>query len=362
MLLNFLKSDDNKEQPLSLSSFQYQQHFAAIFSGGGIVVTFFFTLTTLSKHLYGLAAVLFIACLFLCLSFHIVSSKKHSHFYSITRHITLLGLSLLGMYLVYSGGVNNTGPLWIFVIPPVMLALSGIQIGFLYISSFVVLVCTMLLYPDNALLHASYSDEFKSRLLFSFVISCTISCYYEAARYKSYRELSSMSTQFKRESRQDELTKLPNRRSMWITLQHEKNQLSDSQSAIIALIDVDFFKNVNDTYGHDIGDEVLKHLSIVIKNSLRSQDTLARWGGEEFLLMMPNTSREDADKVLNIMRKAVYDMPYIYQGQQIPLSISAGFCELSNDIQLNNAMKFADDCLYQAKATGRNKVIGNTQL
>jgi len=362
VLLNFLKSDESTEQPLSLSSFEYQQHFAALFSAGGIVVTFFFTLTTLSKHLYGLAAALFITCLFLCLSFHIVNSKKYCHLYSITRHITLLGLSLLGLYLVYSGGVNNTGPLWIFVIPPVMLALSGIKIGFFYISSFVVLVCALLLYPDNTLLHASYSDEFKSRLLFAFVISCTISCYYEAARYKSYTQLSSMSSQFKRESRQDELTKLPNRRSMWITLQQQKNLICDSQPAIIALIDVDFFKNVNDTYGHDIGDEVLKHLSLIIKNALRSEDTLARWGGEEFLLMMPNTSRKNADKVLNIMRRAVYDMPYIYQGRQVPLSISAGFCELSCDIQLNNAMKYADDCLYQAKATGRNKVIGNTQL
>lgn len=361
-MLNIFKADDSKEQPVSLSGFRYQQHFAVLFSAGGVLVTFFFTLSTLSKQLYGLAAVLFIACIFLCLSFHFANSKKHSSLFCITRHITLLGLIILGIYLVYYGGVNNTGPLWVFVIPPVILALSGIKVGILYITSFIILVCTMLLFPDNALLNASYSNEFKSRLLFSFIISCTISCYYEAARYKSYKELSSLSKQFKQESRQDVLTKLPNRRCMWITLQQEQSQLVDKHPSIIALIDVDFFKGVNDTYGHDIGDNVLKHLSLVINNALRSQDILARWGGEEFLLLMPNTSYEEADKALNIMRSTVHDMPYIYQGQQISLSISAGFCELSNDIPLNNAMKLADDSLYQAKATGRNKVIGNNQL
>jgi diguanylate cyclase (GGDEF)-like protein len=164
----------------------------------------------------------------------------------------------------------------------------------------------------------------------------------------------------------DELTSLANRRHMNDLLAEEERRSGDGSGGAriicIALLDVDFFKQINDRHGHAAGDEVLRRLADAARAELRAGDVLARWGGEEFLLMLPDTREADARAVLERMRARVGalridslgigDMP---GGRRI--SFSAGLTARRGAEALADTIKRADKALYQAKSSGRDRVI-----
>lgn len=160
----------------------------------------------------------------------------------------------------------------------------------------------------------------------------------------------------RRISLKDELTGTFNRRyimKLMIKLLNQKKDLS------IVLFDIDFFKNVNDTYGHDIGDKVLKQVSELVKDNLREDDKLARIGGEEFLILI-NSSQDKAERVSERLRKIIESHNFEEIGIENNLSITASFGISSTNIlksfKLMDIYKSADDLLYKAKQSGRNKV------
>ncbi len=122
----------------------------------------------------------------------------------------------------------------------------------------------------------------------------------------------------------------------------------------VAMIDIDNFKSVNDTYGHQIGDKVLVEIAQIIKNNLRETDIAGRWGGEEFLLIMPETDEDGFRKVIETIRELieVYDFSII--GNK---TASFGITMYEKGDTLESLIKKADDALYQAKRDGKNKVI-----
>ena len=123
----------------------------------------------------------------------------------------------------------------------------------------------------------------------------------------------------------------------------------------IAIIDIDFFKKINDTYGHLTGDCVLKELSNLMKKNFRGSDTIIRYGGEEFLIIMPFTNLNDAYLKIERFRKSVEN--YLFcKKQKLHITISAGVTELENE-DMNKFIQKADEKLYKAKDLGRNKVI-----
>lgn len=117
----------------------------------------------------------------------------------------------------------------------------------------------------------------------------------------------------------------------------------------IAMLDIDFFKKINDTYGHQVGDEILKHFANTIKNSIRKSDYLVRYGGEEFLLFLPNIVKGEAKLILYKIKKNL--KPY----KGINFTFSAGIA--SEGDKLAEMIKIADEKLYQAKREGRNKIV-----
>ncbi len=126
-------------------------------------------------------------------------------------------------------------------------------------------------------------------------------------------------------------------------------------SVIIA--DIDFFKKINDTYGHLAGDEALKHFVRIIKNNLRKSDYIFRFGGEEFLILLPNTSLEEAVEIAERIRKSLEDDPLTYEGKEIKITASFGVKEVSPNEPIDKIIKEADEKLYKAKESGRNRVI-----
>ena len=124
---------------------------------------------------------------------------------------------------------------------------------------------------------------------------------------------------------------------------------------VLAIIDIDLFKAVNDTYGHKAGDKALKLIADQLRENLRGTDFLARYGGEEFTILMPETDLDSAIIAANKLREAVTAAKFHYQGVHVSISVSAGLAELTGDDTPEALFKRADKALYRAKAAGRNR-------
>lgn len=156
----------------------------------------------------------------------------------------------------------------------------------------------------------------------------------------------------------DPLTGAYNRFAMdsMVSREIELAQRNDTPLAMIAL-DIDFFKNVNDTYGHAFGDCVLKHLTECIKQCARTSDAMFRYGGEEFNLLLNNTELDGAQEVAERIRQTIEQTPCICNGTSISITASMGISILSDNDNQECFFKRADDALYHAKSAGRNQVI-----
>jgi diguanylate cyclase (GGDEF)-like protein len=155
----------------------------------------------------------------------------------------------------------------------------------------------------------------------------------------------------------DELTSLANRRHMNEVLQEEERRRNPGISTCIALLDIDFFKQINDRHGHAAGDEVLRNFAAAARAELRDGDVLARWGGEEFLLMLPDTAEQAAQAVVERIRARVGALRVegVSGGRRI--SFSAGVTARRGAEALADTISRADKALYQAKSSGRDRVL-----
>ena len=122
------------------------------------------------------------------------------------------------------------------------------------------------------------------------------------------------------------------------------------------MIDIDHFKRVNDSYGHPMGDRVIKSLALFLKQRLRKTDFIGRYGGEEFAIVMPDTDQEAAHKVLNTIRQRFAEIHYPAQPTYLCCTFSAGVVELKDDTDGLIMASQADEALYRAKNNGRNLV------
>ncbi len=156
----------------------------------------------------------------------------------------------------------------------------------------------------------------------------------------------------------DPLTGVYNRLAMdnMVAREIELSQRNDTPLAMIAL-DIDFFKRVNDNYGHAFGDHVLKQLTECIKQQIRSTDAIFRYGGEEFNLLLNNTNLRGAQELAERVRKTIEQTPFTLDGVTINVTASMGISFFKENDSARDLFKRADDALYQAKASGRNKII-----
>ncbi|HJV72882.1 MAG TPA: GGDEF domain-containing protein [Noviherbaspirillum sp.] len=172
-------------------------------------------------------------------------------------------------------------------------------------------------------------------------------------------ELANALTRIQVLATSDELTTLPNRRYMGELLnqEEERRRNSSSSSACLALLDIDWFKKVNDVYGHAAGDEVLRKFAETGRSNLRENDVLARWGGEEFLLYLPETQLEAGKIVLERLRQKIQSLQFVFDGVTVGVTFSAGLVSLSSGDAVDLGIKRADALLYQAKDEGRNRFV-----
>lgn len=160
----------------------------------------------------------------------------------------------------------------------------------------------------------------------------------------------------------DSLTGLLNRRSMMekLTIAEEKKQTMSFIYSLV-MIDIDDFKKVNDTYGHDCGDCVLSKLSERIRASLRKDDIICRWGGEEILILLPNTYTSEAEFVARKLKDTVEQTPFAHKEKNVSITITLGIsCSLDCE-DITSMISKADLCLYKGKKDGKNTVISALQ-
>ena len=162
----------------------------------------------------------------------------------------------------------------------------------------------------------------------------------------------------------DALTGLNNRRQMEVRLKQEvSNAKRNNSSLCCMMIDVDYFKKVNDTYGHAAGDCVLKNVSEIIKNEIREYDIACRYGGEEFYIILPQTNLKEASLVAHRLRKIIEDSKINVKDANIAgvkflkITVSIGVCEYTEKMSVEEFAQCADKALYEAKESGRNRVI-----
>ncbi|MBL0311358.1 MAG: GGDEF domain-containing protein [Holophagaceae bacterium] len=160
-------------------------------------------------------------------------------------------------------------------------------------------------------------------------------------------------------SRTDSLTGLLNRRGFLEATDGALTRSRRSRRPVsIVLSDLDHFKRVNDSFGHAACDAVLKAVADAIRSSLRSQDVAARWGGEEFILLLPDTGKEGAMHVAESTRAAVSELVINHDGSRIQVTLSLGVAEHLADRSIEETVAQADAALYKAKEEGRNRVAG----
>ena len=176
------------------------------------------------------------------------------------------------------------------------------------------------------------------------------------------RDLEEQNRELERLANTDYLTDLYNRRRFFHMAEAVfAGTASSSENPVsVTLIDVDYFKQVNDTYGHLVGDQVLIHVAHLIRDYCRENDMAARYGGEEFAILHPAIHRRGAYQITDDIRKRVEDTPFIHEDNEIGVTLSAGvvdsqICE--NCTRIDDMLAMADSALYRAKDGGRNQVV-----
>lgn len=158
-------------------------------------------------------------------------------------------------------------------------------------------------------------------------------------------------------ARTDQLTGLANRRELEIRFEAEKGRaMRYSAPFSVIIADIDYFKKINDTYSHLAGDLILKRVAETFNSCIRIEDCCGRWGGEEFLLLLAGTDRDDAAIVAEKLRAAVAGLTTEWQGEMLRVTVSLGVTGFRLGMSIDECIRQADEAMYRAKAGGRNRV------
>ena len=282
---------------------------------------------------------------------------RYTHNYSVSGSFLIYPLYCLMLYLIYTGGVDDTGHVWIFCIPAVSLFLHGMKQGLIELGVFTLALIAAMYFMDShfAIEAAHGHDSLRPRVLCSFLVVVFLSGIYEYSMSRSNDDLEEASNKLKLVAYVDSLTALLNRRGIL-----QKLEANESDDFHLVLADVDYFKRINDEYGHDVGDYALTEVANIIKKSLPQGSFASRWGGEEFLVALPchknSVGGQAAYDLAEQIRKDVESHRFVYLDWHFSVTLSFGVASMNEKTTLREAITLADSCLYMAKRDGRNQV------
>ncbi|WP_323846303.1 GGDEF domain-containing protein [Microbulbifer magnicolonia] len=267
-------------------------------------------------------------------------------------------LLVLYFYLLLSGGVNNTGLMWAVMLVPGFINLYGYKRGTGALLAIGGATALILFYPDFPGLTADYDTAYRARFIAVFGALTALTALLDSSRHQTQELLHRLAQELESRASTDALTGLANRREAYRAideLERRNRHLAGRYAVLIG--DLDNFKRINDTYGHAFGDRVLQDVAQTLRDNTRADDIVARWGGEEFLVLLPNTDLNGGGILAEKLRGRVEALSGNYD-PPVKISISFGVAEGDPACATHGQLLAeADARMYRAKDGGRNKVV-----
>ena len=277
--------------------------------------------------------------------------------------IVASAILLLYSYLLFKGGELQGDVLWALTMAPAFFFLLGHFWGGMCFALALVISIVVFFAPStvSVLITAPLIEgEFiaKERFLGVFLLLGAYSFLVEYDRSRVIDSLLSSRDKLRIQASTDELTGLANRHHMRECLSQQERRCQQRQERYgLILADIDRFKQINDKFGHDCGDSVIAAVADALRNALRDEDVVARWGGEEFLVVLPDCDSENARLVAQKLREAVAQLTLEYEGHAIYPTLSFGVVSGDQHQKVQDLICQADHCLYQAKHKGRDCIV-----
>jgi len=275
----------------------------------------------------------------------------------------LLAFLLIGsfFYLLVATSDNSTDSstlMWCLTIIPVLVGTFGYRYSIIILSS-VFSVAVWLLYGTPQIMTPpDYTDVSIVRFLSAYIVLSLFAIAMDISHSRSLNKYKDLSLRVDQIAHQDQLTQLPNRHDMERRLEKKYQQYRlINQPFSILLADLDNFKFINDRYGHDVGDDVLHAIGILLGEPLRGEDVVARWGGNEFLILLPTANAEAAVNIAERLRAQAGKLTMEAQGDTLRISLSVGVASIDKCTGIDDLISTAENGLYQAKHMGRDMVV-----
>ncbi|ROO30507.1 diguanylate cyclase [Salinisphaera orenii MK-B5] len=310
-----------------------------------------YVVINLRAEQYVLMVIELLMTVFACTLLFVIRGTRHLKAWTIVFIIPFYSVMMYGFY---SPETEITVFGWVLVIPLLAHLLLGRRLGAAVSVFFVGVAGVLFLYRfgGDAIVQAPGSI---ANIAMATATVFALSHFYEASREQAERRLSEMAMT-------DSLTGLPNRAYLEQLFEDEKQwHMTAGTPLSLLMVDLDFFKQVNDRHGHDAGDAALRAIAGVMRDNLREHDTVGRLGGEEFAILLSDTDVHQGLMVAEGLRRAIASHGCHHQAHMLRLTASLGVATLSlPDETFADLLCRADRCLYRAKHAGRNRVVADT--
>ncbi len=310
----------------------------------GTLYLFFYMLIHFARNELLIAIVELIVIIFSIfnLTFYIKTKNKE-----VVSNIILAGILLFFDFLLIDGGLEKTGIYWIFVYPTLAFFLKDRLIGIYWNLAFVLSIIILLFLDKHKIVNLTFSEEKVILALVTYSAIFIIMVFIKSNISFNYEKIEKLATT-------DSLTGIYNRFQILKLLKTEiEKALRYNKTFSIILFDIDNFKSINDNYGHQKGDYVLKKVTEIFSKNIRKTDYFGRLGGEEFIIITPEIDAKSALIVAEKLRKLLEKSKFDDVGQ---ITASFGISEFEKGKDVNQLLKEADDALYLAKRKGKNRV------
>lgn len=271
---------------------------------------------------------------------------------NVARYLFMGEITILFTYFIITGGTDNFSIVWLLLLPPLGLFFFGRKKGSIVCAVvFVIMLCCFYL-PFLQDYVTDYGKTFETRFPVVFVCAYIVSWLLEEIRSVTARELEKMRLKYIRLYNHDALTGLYNRYGLHEQIARLKRDQRENIS--VAMFDIDHFKQINDNYGHNNGDNVLTALADIAKEVSPKDSIIARWGGEEFVIVyLDDTNAKD--EATNLL-EAVRNHNFVLDGKPVKVTISIGIVNVEKvgGPTFDEVILRADTCLYNAKNSGRD--------
>ena len=267
--------------------------------------------------------------------------------------------------MAISGGIHSSSVVWQLFVPVAAFIMAGLWAGLRWGGvSFLTVVLFYLLESTGLLQHSMSFETTTEDLLIDLlgaVVAVSIAIWYsDNLKSRALTDLEEAEAQLKFFATVDPLTNTFNRRHfLELSERKIKRTLTSHGQASFLLFDLDHFKKINDEHGHIIGDQVLQGIAQACSKHLRPNDVLGRFGGEEFVILLPETKLEDAKNIAERLRLLIEETPIKTDIGSVNTTISIGLAikEKTSIMSVDQLLSRADRAMYRAKQTGRNRVI-----